>query len=176
MNGDLPIQFFMLVQLAEDEMQMLFNCGDAKSKSGIGYYYDVIEEFDKGWKKLNRTLPKGEYEQYREAFCNAADEIESEVNEIRQYFVGRSEAMFEGGTTLLAHLIMSKFLLKSADYIFNDMYPDNHSRWCKRILQSIDVFAKLFTVRSKGKGDVVAPDMEIVKKFNDKLIAISREV
>ena len=170
-NGGLTVQYFILLQLAQDEMVMLYNCPDVRMYSGRGYYYDVVDEFNRGWKRLNRNVGKGMYQQYRDAFCTAADMMSGEVGALRAHFLERCGDMFENGHELLSHLVTAKFMLRAADRIFSRMIGDGtmRSRLVANIIGTIDRFASKFRVRGKGKGVVIDPDDGIVRAFNDSL-------
>lgn len=168
--GDLPVRFFVLLQLAEDEIQMLYNCEDVKACNGKGYYYDVMEEFNKGWRKMCRALPRGEADRNRESFCEAADAMEGAVSAMRADFAAKCADMFDGSTQLIAHLVMVKFMLKAADTAFTSMCGGNaKSRLVYNIMQTLGQFAGHFRVKGKGKGLVVTPDEMLVKAFSDSL-------
>lgn len=172
-RSNLSTEFLILIQLAQDEMVRLYNCpGSIKN---MGYYYDVVDEFNKGWKRLNRAVPKGEYQQYRDAFCEAADGMEEATARVREYFKGKCNEMFEGSVELLAHLVTAKFILKSADYLFTEMYG-SRSRLVAEIWDVVDRYAKKFSVKGKGKGMTIQPDLEIVKAFSESLNKVAAEI
>lgn len=174
MKEDLSVQFFILIQLAQDEMVSLYNCSDAMK--GKGYYYDVEDEFNKAWKKLNRAVPKGEYDKYRDVFCEAADGMDGEIAKLRDWFKGECDSMFDGSVSLLTHLVTAKFLLRSADYVFGEMYGhENKSKLVRDILAKVDSYARKFSIHGKGKGWTIEPDIQLVKEFNDMLINVSQK-
>lgn len=172
-KSNLSTQFLILIQLAQDEMVLLYHCPD--SIKGKGYYFDVVEVFNKAWKRLNRAVPKGEYQQYRDAFCEAADGMEAAMARVREYFTNQCRDMFEGSVDLLSHLVTAKFILKSADYLFSEMYKCR-SKLVAEIQEVVDRYARKFSVHGKGKGMTIHPDLEIVKAFSESLNKVAAEI
>lgn len=174
-NRNLSVQYFVLIQLAQDEMARLYNCNG--SIRGKGYYYDVVEVFNKAWKKLNRIVPKGEYDHYRDAFCEAADGLDGEITKVRDYFRSECATMFECNTDLLAYLVTAKFLLRSADGLFSEMYGDQfRSKLVAEILAVINEYAKKFKIRGNRENLTIKPDMELVNEFNNILIKVAENI
>ena len=176
-DSSLPIQYLTLIQLAEDEMNMLYNCPDSKTMVGKGYYYDVMEEFNKCWKRLSRTMPKGEGDKYRDTFCDTADEASAQIDKIREFFIEKCAERFEGPTELLAHLITAKFILKSANHVFREMYGMNvNSKIVSDIMSVMDRYASKFRIKAKSEDLTIAADINLVSEFSDILNTIAAKV
>ena len=173
----LPFQFMSHIQAAQEEMVMLYNCKDAKPLAKKGYYFDVIEQFDKCWKKSARTLTKGEFEQYRDKFCAAADSMDDTLSKTRDWFKQECEKRFEGPTELLAHLIMAKFILRAANTVFKEMYGNYYdSKVVRDITIAMDRFAHKFKIRAKSADLEIKTDIDIVSEFNTVLDTIARHI